>query len=250
MNDQRLIAGVLFDSADVLMRPTLGIDAGEDEAWRRWFPGPRFFEIVGNAYPELRLNSLNAAVDDGMRYLDECHRTPMKTVEEERAMFATFYRMVLQALGVADPPRPLTEKLAWARVHDDQMSPYPEAVGVLERLRQRGLRLGILSEAWPSLVEHYQRHQLLEFFAAFVISAQEARLKDDPELFATAAARMALPAAAILFVDDWPLAVQTAITAGFRGVVLARGPDTSRIPELSYISDLREVERIVTQRAG
>ncbi|MGH2618344.1 MAG: hypothetical protein ACRDJC_24200, partial [Thermomicrobiales bacterium] len=89
--DRMLIAGVLFDSADVLMRPTLGIEASAEEAWRRWFPGPRFTEIVADAYPELRLDCLDAAIGAGMRYLDERHRTPMTTVEEERTMFATFY---------------------------------------------------------------------------------------------------------------------------------------------------------------
>ena len=244
------IAGVLFDSADVLMRPTLGIAASAAEAWRRWFPGPRFTEIVADTYPELRLDGLDDAIGEGMRYLDERHRTPMTTVDEERAMFAAFYRLVLQELGIAAPPRSLTAELARARTDDDQMEPYPETVGVLRRLRARGIRLGVLSEAWPSLVEHYRRHDLLEFFDAFVMSAHEARLKDDPRLFATAAARMSLPAAAILFVDDWPPHVQTAIAAGFRGVVCARDADAPIVPGLEYAADLNEVERFVIEGAG
>jgi putative hydrolase of the HAD superfamily len=241
------IAGVLFDSADVLMRPTLGIETSADQAWRRWFPGPRFAEIVQAAYPELRLDGLNAAIDAGMRYLDERHRTPMANVAEERMMFATFYGLVLEALGIPTPPPSLTAELARARVDEDQMEPFPETVGVLQRLRDRGFRLGILSEAWPSLVEHYRRHHLLEFFDAFVISAQEARLKDDPLLFATAAERMALPSASIVFVDDWLPNVQTALSAGFRGIVLARDDDVPTVPDLQYAGDLHEVERIILE---
>ncbi len=90
MADRTLIAGVLFDSADVLMRPTMGIEASAEQAWRRWFPGPRFTDLVLNAYPEVRLDNLDMAVDAVMRYLDERHRTPMGTVDEERVMFATF----------------------------------------------------------------------------------------------------------------------------------------------------------------
>jgi putative hydrolase of the HAD superfamily len=247
MRDDMPIAGVLFDSADVLMRPTLRIAASAEEAWRRWFPGPRFTEIVAGSYPELRLDGLDAAIGAGMRYLDERHRTPMTTVAEERTMFAAFYCLVLQELGIVEPPRSLTEKLARARTDEDQMEPYPETVEVLIRLRDRGLRLGVLSEAWPSLTEHYKRHKLLEFFDAFVISAQEARLKDDPRLFATAAERMALPSGAILFVDDWPPHVQTAIASGFRGIVLARDDDVPIVPDLQYAADLRDVERMVVE---
>lgn len=250
MVDRVPIAGVLFDSADVLMRPTLGIEASAAEAWRRWFPGPRFAEIVAETYPDLRLDGLDAAIGTGMRYLDERHRTPMTTVEEERAMFATFYRIVLEGLGIAEPPRSLAEKLARARTDDDQMEPYPETVEVLRRLRDRGFRLGVLSEAWPSLAEHYRRHNLFDYFDPFVISAHEARLKDDPRLFVTAAERMALPSAAILFVDDWPPHVQTAITAGLRGVVCARDADVPIVPGLPYAADLREVERFALEGAG
>jgi hypothetical protein len=65
-------------------------------------------------------------------------------------------------------------------------------------------RLGVLTENWPSVEIAYQRLGLRPLFHAFVISSQEGRLKDDPELFAIAAARMGLPAEALLFVDDWP----------------------------------------------
>jgi putative hydrolase of the HAD superfamily len=241
------IAGVLFDSADVLMRPSLGIEASADQAWRRWFPGPRFAEIVLATYPELRFDGLDTAIDAGMRYLDERHQASMTTIDEERMMFATFYGLVLEALGIASPSPSLTAELARARVDEDQMEPFPETVEVLQRLRDRGIRLGVLSEAWPSLVEHYRRHHLLEFFDAFVISAQEARLKDDPLLFATAAERMALPSASVVFVDDWLPNVQTALSAGFRGIVLARDDDVPTVPDLQYAGDLHEVERTILE---
>jgi hypothetical protein len=86
---------------------------------------------------------------------------------------------------------------------------------------------------------------LQELFDAFVISAQEGRLKDDPELFAIAAARMDLPAEAILFVDDWPPHAQTAVVAGFQGAVLDRNAEAPAIPGLTYLTDLHDVERLV-----
>jgi putative hydrolase of the HAD superfamily len=90
------------------------------------------------------------------------------------------------------------------------MEPFPEVVGVLQRLRDRGLRLGVLTENWPSVETAYQRLGLRPLFHTFVVSSQEARLKDDRELFATAAGRMELPAEATFFPNDieavWELA--------------------------------------------
>ncbi|HEX5880381.1 MAG TPA: hypothetical protein VF468_19010 [Actinomycetota bacterium] len=41
-----LLAGVLFDAGDVLVRPTSPDDAPATEAWRRWFGGPRFVATI------------------------------------------------------------------------------------------------------------------------------------------------------------------------------------------------------------
>jgi putative hydrolase of the HAD superfamily len=82
--------------------------------------------------------------------------------------------------------------------------------------------LAVPTENWPSVEIAYHRLGLRPLFDAFVISSQEGRLKDDPELFAIAAGRMGLPAAAMLSVDDWPPHVQTALGVGFQGAVLDR----------------------------
>jgi FMN phosphatase YigB (HAD superfamily) len=238
------LRGVLFDSGDVLMRPTSPSEAPAAEAWRRWFGGPRFVATVHAHLPGLRLDGADRAFDAGMRYLDARHHRPLRTVAEERQRFTGFYRIVLQALGVPDPAPALLQELVGGNDDEVGMEPFPEVVGVLERLRDRGLRLGVLTENWPSVETAYQRLGLRGLFHAFVISAQEARLKDDPELFAIAAARMGLPAEAMLFVDDWPPHVQTALGVGFRGAVLDRHGDAPVVAGLTYLTDLQEVERL------
>jgi FMN phosphatase YigB (HAD superfamily) len=143
--------------------------------------------------PGLRLDDADRAFTAGMRYLNERHRQSLRTVAEERERFGVFYGIVLETLGVQDPPPALLQALVEGEDDEVAMEPFPEVAGVLGRLCDRGLRLGILTENWPSVETAYQRLGLRSLFAAFVISAQEARLKDDPELFAIAAARMDLP---------------------------------------------------------
>jgi FMN phosphatase YigB (HAD superfamily) len=109
--------------------------------------------------------------------------------------------------------------------------------------------LAVLTENWPSVEIAYHRLGLRPLFDAFVISSQEGRLKDDPELFAIAAGRMGLPAAAMLFVDDRPPHVQTALGVGFQGAVLDRNAVAPAVPGLTYLTDLRDIERLVTAAA-
>jgi putative hydrolase of the HAD superfamily len=234
------VRGILFDSGGVLVRPIA----------RRWFPGPRFEQIVGAHLPDLSLAALDDALELGMHYLEERHRQPLVTLKEERQLFQNYYRIVIEALGAKDPPSGLTQELARARTDEEQMQPFGEVVGVLERLRSGGLRLGVLSEGWPSLERDYQRLGLRGFFDAFVISAREARLKTDPGLFAVARERMRLRGPDILFVDNWPLYVETAVRLGFQGAVVDRAGDAPHMAGLTYVADLLGVERMVADALG
>jgi putative hydrolase of the HAD superfamily len=241
------LRGVLFDSGDVLARPTSpNDDAPATEAWQRWFGGPRFVATIHAYRPGLRLDGADQAFDAGMRHLDDRHRQPLRTVAEEQERFTDFYRIVLERLGIHDPPPALLQRLVEGGDDEVAMEPFPEVVGLLQRLRDRGLRLGVLTENWPSVEIAYHRLGLRPLFDAFVISSQEGRLKDDPELFAIAAGPMGLPAAAMLFVDDRPPHVQTALGVGFQGAVLDRNAVASAVPGLTYLTDLRDVERLVT----
>jgi phosphoglycolate phosphatase-like HAD superfamily hydrolase len=92
--------------------------------------------------PGLRLDDADQAFDAGMRYLDDRHRQPLRTVAEEQERFTDFYRIVLERLGIHDPPPALLQRLVEGEDDEVAMEPFPEVVGVLQRLRDRGLRLG------------------------------------------------------------------------------------------------------------
>ena len=250
---ERRIRGILFDSADVLVRPAGGADvqeaAAEPRAWRRWFPGPRFQELVRAYLPGLNMVDLDHAIEVGMAYLDERNQQPIVTVDQERELFQVFYEIVLEALGARDPRQELTAALARALVDGRTMEPFPEVPAVLERLQSLGLRLGVLAEGWPSLSLQYERLGLRRFFDAFVISAEEARPKDDPLLFAVARERMRLPAAEILFIDDWPPHVDIAVKLGFQGAVVVHDlpPPATSLP---LLPDLRAIESLLSAAPG
>lgn len=63
-----------------------------------------------------------------------------------------------------------------------------------------GLRTGLLSNSWG--VDRYDRGHFPQLFDAIVISGEEGMRKPDRAIYELAVERMALPASAIVFVDD------------------------------------------------
>lgn len=242
------IRAILFDSANVLMRPLAPADAPPDQPWRKWFPGPGFESIVRARYPKVCFDGLDDAILLGMEELDRLHAQPIRTLEEEAERFAVFYRIALHSLGIADAELACT--LARVRVHEQSCEPYADVPEALERLHKSGLEMGVLSEAWPSLELNYRRLGLRDIFRVFIISANHGILKDDTRLFDVAKEQMDTPAENTLFLDDWAPYVQVAIKSGFQGAVVARDADTSRVEGLTYVVNLNEVEELVVNRAA
>jgi HAD superfamily hydrolase (TIGR01509 family) len=127
----------------------------------------------------------------------------------------------------------------------------PDALATLERLRARGLRTAVASNA-PFLPEHLHRQLrttgIAERIDVAVFSSEIGRRKPAPELYLAALDRLGVPAADALYVGDrvvedhdGPLAV------GMRAVLcsaLARRPVPAGVPTIERLAD---VERLVAE---
>ena len=224
------IRGVLFDSGDTLVRPLGGA----------WAPGHRFHELI-SAYGlrDLAWHRMDDALSKAQTYLIDNHS--LITEDEEREQFQTFYDIVLRELGIEHPNSSLTLQLAKSVVDELNMEPFPETLGVVRRLHHKGLRLGILSDTWPSLERKYGLLGLRDYFDPFVISARVGTTKPDPKIFMIAIEGMRLPPENILFVDDSPINVRAAITLGLHGVLMARNGEPAD-EDLPWIGGLSEIE--------
>lgn len=100
-------------------------------------------------------------------------------------------------------------------------------VGLVRRLKA-AYRVSILSNADITLRTRLtQRLKIIDLFDDVVCSAEVGCAKPEPEIFALACARLGLPPAACVFVDDHEPNVRGAEAAGLRGVVyrVDRGDD-------------------------
>jgi len=80
--------------------------------------------------------------------------------------------------------------------------PRPGALDTLTALRERGYRLALISDCSSELVELWPRSSFAPLIEAPVFSWREQRRKPAPQLYATATARLGVPAADCWYVGD------------------------------------------------
>jgi putative hydrolase of the HAD superfamily len=71
--------------------------------------------------------------------------------------------------------------------------PYPDAGAVLERLKTRGVRIGIVSDVHYSLRPHFEHHGLASFVDSYTLSFEHGVQKPDRRLFQIALEQLGAP---------------------------------------------------------
>jgi putative hydrolase of the HAD superfamily len=104
----------------------------------------------------------------------------------------------------------------------------PEALAVIGRLREHGLKIGLLSDCTSELPDAWPRLPLSSLVDAAVFSCVERARKPDPRLFRAVAARLPADPPSCLYVGDGGGRELTGASAvGMRAVLLA-GQDWQR----------------------
>jgi putative hydrolase of the HAD superfamily len=128
---------------------------------------------------------------------------------------------------------------------------YPDAIPVLQTLKERGFTLGVISDWGIGLGLILRHHDLVQYFDFAVISAAVRLAKPDPQLFETALRRAdAIGDYAVHIGDSYVLDVLGARAAGITPVLLDREQRQDRrtldclvVSDLYGLLDLLEVPR-------
>jgi putative hydrolase of the HAD superfamily len=197
-------SAVLFDSGGVLMQPIGG----------RWNPRADFEQILTAAVPTLTASDITAAIAVGDEFLNDTDGTPA---------YDDYHRVILEHLGVpptaallADLTRPVDPRMI--------LETFPEVLPTLRELQRRGVRMAVVSDAWPELPVLHAALGMDGFFEAYAISAELGCHKPDPRMYRHASDALGLTPRDCLFLDDDPSLVTAAIDLGYHGLAVLRDP--------------------------
>ena len=205
------ISAVYFDAGDTVVRPSSG----------HWYVPPRFDEILrSHRTPLPDRTVLHEALQICHSFLDAHHQ--IQTEAEEEDQFLTYYRMVFDHLG-AEVDQPLLRALAGDMVYnDDKFVFFGDVRACIHRLRSASIRIGILSNTWPSLERVFRNAGLYDAFDAFVISSRIGCFKPDPRIYAAAIDQMGVAPEKTLFVDDAMANLAGGAKLGLRPLMISR----------------------------
>ncbi|MEV6967758.1 HAD-IA family hydrolase [Hamadaea sp. NPDC051192] len=203
---------VLFDSGGVLMQPKGG----------RWNPRADFEDILREHFPALSDEDLAGAIAAGDVFM-------AAAADAATPDYDDFHRAILSHLGITGTPELLAD-LRRPVPPESILEVFPEVLPTLRTLRERGVRMAVVSDAWPELPELHQALGLGGFFEAYAISALVGCHKPDPRMYRHASDALGLAPGQCLFVDDAPDLVEAALALGYQGRAVLRTPPERPCP--------------------
>ncbi|MCX5441415.1 HAD family hydrolase [Streptomyces sp. NBC_00063] len=218
------VQAVLFDSGGVLMRPIGG----------RWNPRADFEETVLAHDPSIRPDRFAAAIAAGDQFFATLSSTPD---------YDDYHRVVLRSLGVEPTPQLLAD-LCREVPPASVLETYAEVIETLEELDRRGVRMAVVSDAWPDLPDLHAGLSIHHFFEAYTISAEVGCNKPDPRMYHHASTALGLAPAQCLFIDDDPSLVAAAIELGYEGRTICRDSSPPALPGVPSIASLTELLKL------
>ena len=141
----------------------------------------------------------------------------------ERGFWRSFVQDVFSRVGGGELPEGLLDELVEHFAHPESWSLYPEVLGVLADLRERGLKLLVVSNWDSRLPALLDRLELTRHFDAVVVSAIVGASKPAREIFDVALDLAGVAADEALHVGDSPTEdYEGARSAGLPALLLDR----------------------------
>ena len=233
-----MIRGILFDLGWTLLRPETG-DWMLTKKFREFCPQ----EVQNTVDPAVWHRALYAASAP----LAKAHNDGrLLTREQEEDAFTDFYYDLMQAAGLQmsrETARIISHDRTY--VYDGKYIPMEDLTDVLEHLQAQGLRLGILSDTWPSTPAILDHFGLTRYFDSFTFSYEVGTFKPDPLMFEDALEKIGLPGRDLVFVDDLVKNLDGAKQSGIRGILARMNEKIPEAPGYPSIASLRELPEIL-----
>lgn len=215
-----MIKAILFDSGKVLNYPTTG----------NWFISPNFFNIVDkDLFENIDSRKIHQAFENATKYISSI--TCISDKNEELICFTEFYSIFSRYLPELELEECKIRLLAEDLVYNPQKYTfYSDVFAVIPTLSKK-YKLGIVSDAWPSLTDVYESADLKRYFATIIISSVLGTQKPDKRMYEAALENLKISPQETIFIDDNPKNCDGAKQIGMKAYLLSRNSKSKKMLE-------------------
>jgi putative hydrolase of the HAD superfamily len=145
----------------------------------------------------------------------------------ERQYWENYFESLLPFLGINTKQPKLIEWLVDIYIDPESYICFEEVYALLAELKEKGLILGIISNALPSADKVLDHLHLKQYFKYIFLSFELQYAKPDIKLYQFAAQKAGIPIESIMFIDDRWSFVKGAQEANMNALLIEREVDTS-----------------------
>ena len=161
-----------------------------------------------------------------------------KNLEDEKEFFQRYYKYLLLEEGITEKVEERAKLLFDELWCNGDRALYPETIEVLEYFKNRGYKIGVISDTSPSLQYSLEQLGIANYFDSFIASSLVGAGKPSPIIFNAALDSVGVKAEESLYVDDYKPEAYGAREQGFTSFLINRNLKEKNEWE---ISSLREI---------
>ena len=146
----------------------------------------------------------------------------LKSINEEKKFWKKYYEELLKGEGVSDLIAEKAELLFSELWCNNDRSLYDEVMEVMEYFKNKGYKLGVISDTSPSLQITLENLGLGKYIDSYTCSDLVGAMKPEPLIYKTALNSLNVTALESIYVDDYDIEADGARNLGFTSFHLDR----------------------------
>ena len=168
-----------------------------------------------------------------------------KNLEDEKEFFQRYYKYLLIEEGVTEKVEERAKLLFDELWCNGDRALYSETIEVLEYFKNKGFKIGVISDTSPSLQYSLEQLGIAKYFDSFIASSLVGAGKPSPIIFNVALDSVGVKAEESLYVDDYKPEADGAREQGFTSFLIDRNLKEKKEWEISSLKEIIDfVERL------